>query len=130
MANIAEILEKFKVVDGFQAAGAFSANGEMVAECNIKGINLAELGALANDVLLKAQKTTEIMNVGRGQLVHVEAPKAHVICRCLNEATDFAATSAGRAHVHIILILEKDGNVAMGKMKITSVIQEIAEFFR
>jgi CheY-like chemotaxis protein/predicted regulator of Ras-like GTPase activity (Roadblock/LC7/MglB family) len=130
MANIQEVLEKFKVVDGFEAVGAFSANGEMVAECNVNGTNLAELGALANDVLLKAQKTTEIMKVGRGQLVHVEAPKAHVICRCLNEATDFAATSSGRAHVHMVLILNKDGNVAMGKMKISSVIQEVAEFFR
>ncbi len=130
MADINEVLEKFKVIDGFQAVGAFSPNGEMVAECNVNGTNLAEMGALANDVLLKAQKTTEVMNVGRGQLVHVEAPKSHVICRCLNEATDFAATASGRAHVHMVLILEKEGNVAMGKMKISSAIQEIAEFFR
>jgi tRNA pseudouridine-54 N-methylase len=62
--------------------------------------------------------------------VHVEAPKAHVICRCLNEATDFASTASGRAHVHMVLILGTDGNVAMGKMKLNSVIQEVAEFFR
>lgn len=130
MADIKEILEKFKVIDGFQAVGAFSPNGELVADCNMNGSNLGEMGALANDVLLKAQKTTEIMKVGRGQLVHVEAPKAHVICRCLNEATDFAANASGRAHVHMVLILEKEGNVAMGKMKISSAIQEIAEFFR
>jgi CheY-like chemotaxis protein len=130
MSDINEVLEKFKVVDGFQAVGAFSPNGEMVAEFNVNGSNLAEMGALANDVLLKAQKTTEVMNVGRGQLVHVEAPKSHVICRCLNEATDFASTASGRAHVHMVLILEKEGNVAMGKMKIASAIQEIAEFFR
>ncbi|MEJ2153816.1 MAG: response regulator [Desulfobacteraceae bacterium] len=130
MADINEVLEKFKVIDGFQAVGAFSPNGEMVAECNVNGSNLAEMGALANDVLLKAQKTTEVMNVGRGQLVHVEAPKSHVICRCLNEATDFAATASGRAHVHMVLILDREGNVAMGKMKISSAIQEIAEFFR
>ncbi len=130
MADINEVLEKFKVIDGFQAVGAFSPNGEMVAECNVNGTNLAEMGALANDVLLKAQKTTEVMNVGRGQLVHVEAPKSHVICRCLNEATDFASTASGRAHVHMVLILDREGNVAMGKMKISSAIQEIAEFFR
>ncbi|MBT8338374.1 MAG: response regulator [Desulfatitalea sp.] len=130
MAELNEVLEKFKTVDGFQAVGAFSPNGEMVAECNVSGLNLAELGALANDVLLKAQKTTEIMNVGRGQLVHVEAPKAHVICRCLNEATDFAATASGRAHVHLVLIIDVDGNVAMGKMKVASAMQEVAEFFR
>jgi predicted regulator of Ras-like GTPase activity (Roadblock/LC7/MglB family) len=130
MADMKEVLEKFKIVDGFQAVGAFSPNGEMVAECNTNGKNLAEMGALANDVLLKAQKTTDIMEVGRGQLVHVEAPKAHVICRCLNESTDFAASTSGRAHLHMVLILEKDGNVAMGKMKISSAIQELAEFFR
>jgi len=130
MASVKEILEKFKMVDGFQAVGAFSPNGEMVAECNVAGVNLAELGALANDVLLKAQKTTEIMNVGRGQMVHVEAPKAHVICRCLNEATDFSATATGRAHVHMVLIISTDGNLAMGKMKISSAIQELAEHFR
>jgi CheY-like chemotaxis protein len=130
MVTIKEALEKFKAFDGFQAVGAFSPNGEMVAEFNQSGINLSEMGALANDVLLKAQKATEIMNVGRGQLVHVEAPKAHVIFCCLNEATDFAASAAGRAHVHMVLILEKEGNVAMGKMKISLAIQEIAEFFR
>jgi hypothetical protein len=130
MTDIKEVLEKFKVIDGFQAVGAFSPNGEMVAEFNTAGLNLGELGALANDVLLKAQKTTEIMDVGRGQLVHVEAPKAHVICRCLNEATDFAANSSGRAHLHMVLILDKDGNVAMGKMKLDPIIQELAEFFR
>jgi CheY-like chemotaxis protein/predicted regulator of Ras-like GTPase activity (Roadblock/LC7/MglB family) len=131
MSEMFEVLEKLKVVNGFMAAGAFSPNGEMVAEVNTSGINLGELGALANDVLLKAQKATEMMNVGRGQVVHVEAPKAHVICRCLNEATDFAATATGRAHVHMVLLLNKeDGNVALGKMKMETVIQEIAEFFR
>jgi tRNA pseudouridine-54 N-methylase len=63
-------------------------------------------------------------------MVHVEAPKAHVICRCLNEATDYSSTASGRAHVHMVLILGTEGNVAMGKMKMNAVIQELAEFFR
>lgn len=130
MAEMKEILEKFKTVDGFQAVGVFSPNGELVAECNVAGINLAEVGALANDVLLKAQKSTDIMHVGRGQMVHVEAPKGHVICRCLNESTDFSATTSGRAHLHMVLLLDAEGNLAMGKMKSASVIQELAEFFR
>jgi CheY-like chemotaxis protein/predicted regulator of Ras-like GTPase activity (Roadblock/LC7/MglB family) len=130
MAEMKEILEKFKSVDGFQAVGVFSPNGELVSECNVAGINLAEVGALANDVLLKAQKSTDIMHVGRGQMVHVEAPKGHVICRCLNESTDFSATTSGRAHLHMVLLLDAEGNLAMGKMKAASVIQELAEFFR
>jgi CheY-like chemotaxis protein len=130
MAEMTEALDKFKSVEGFQAAGVFSPQGEMVASSNPANIKLDELGALANDVLLKAQKATEIMNVGRGQIVHVEAPKAHVLARCLNEATDFAASAAGRAHVHMVLILEKEANVAMAKMKLDGIIQEIAAFFR
>lgn len=131
MTQMHEVLEKLKVVGGFMAVGAFSSSGEMVAEVNSAGINLGELGAIANDVLLKAQKATEMMNVGRGQLVHIEAPKAHVVARCLNEATDFAATATGRAHVHMVLILDKEeGNLALGKMKMESVIKELAEFFR
>ncbi len=131
MTEMYEVLEKMKVVGGFMAVGAFSSNGEMVSEVNTSGINLGELGAIANDVLLKAQKATELMNVGRGQVVHVEAPKAHIVARCLNEATDFAATATGRAHVHMVLILDKEeGNVALGKMKMETIIQELADFFR
>jgi CheY-like chemotaxis protein len=130
MASIKETLEKFKSVDGFMAAGAFSPNGELVTELNLAGVNIAELGALANDVLLKAQKATEIMGVGRGQLVHVEAPKAHIFARCLNESTDYAVTSTGRAHVHMVIVVDKEGNVAMAKMRLENIIMEIAEHFR
>jgi CheY-like chemotaxis protein len=130
MAEIKEILEGFKSVDGFQAVGVFSPNGEMAGEVNVSGTKLGELGALANDVLLKAQKTTEVMGVGRGNMVHIQAPKAQVIARCLNEATDFSQTASGRAHIHMVLILENEGNRAMGKMKIDSAIQEIAPNFR
>ena len=130
MAEVKEILEKFKSIDGFQAVGVFSPQGEMVAELNSTGHKLAELGALANDVLLKAQKTTEIMGVGRGNMVHIQAPKAQIITRCLNEATDFSSTASGRAHIHMVLIMDQEGNLAMGKMKIDAVIQELAPLFR
>jgi hypothetical protein len=131
MIEMNKVLEKIKGIGGFMAVGAFSPNGEIVAEVNTSGIKLGEMGAIANDVLLKAQKATEMMHVGRGQVVHVEAPKAHIICRCLNEATDFAATASGRAHVHMVLVLDKeDGNVALGKMKLESIIYKVAEYFR
>lgn len=129
-ATIESSLEKFSVVSGFLAVGAFSPNGEVVAEVNASGIKLAEIGALANDVLLKAQKATEIMEVGRGSMVHVEAPKAHIFARCLNEADSYAATDAGKAHVHMVVIIKSDGNIAMAKMKLEAIIKEVAPFFR
>ena len=70
------------------------------------------------------------MNVGRGQLVHVEAPKAHIIARCLNEADNFSDTQSGKAHIHLVLMLTKDANLAMGTINLESIIHEVAESFR
>lgn len=128
--NMQEVLGKAKDVSGFVAVGAFSAHGELLAEVSNSGTNLAEMGALANDVLLKAQKSTDVMGVGRGNLVHIEAPGAHVLVRCLNESSDFGASEAGHAHVHVVLVMEPDGNMAMGKMRINSLINELAPLCR
>ncbi len=130
MGQLEETLGRLKDVEGFMAVGIFTPNGEMAAQVNVSGIKIAEIGALANDVLLKAQKATDLMNVGRGQIVHVEAPKAHVIARCLNESEDYSASAAGKAHLHMVLILSKDGNLAMAKIKLESVINEVAAAFR
>ncbi|WP_163337653.1 response regulator [Desulfopila sp. IMCC35008] len=130
MGKIEDSLAKLSDVEGFMAAGVFTPNGEMAGQVNNSNMKLAEIGSLANDVLLKAQKATDIMNVGRGQQVHVEAPSAHVIARCLNENESFSESAAGKAHVHLVMLLQKDGNLAMGKMKLDSVIQEVAESFR
>ncbi len=131
MSAINQVLAKFKDVEGFMAAGVFTPDGEMAAELNVAGVGFGEIGALANDVLLKSQKATEMMGMGRGNQIHVESPKAHILARCLNEATDFAATSTGRAHIHTVLVLNKDGgNVGMGKIKLNSVVEELAPNFR
>lgn len=130
MAKLSEVLERFRDVEGFEAVGVFSPNGEMAASVSNGAVKLDELGAVANDVLLRAQKATDIMGVGRGNMVHVQAPKAQIIARCLNEATDFAATQSGRAHIHMVLVLGQEGNLAMGKMKLDAIIQEIAPAFR
>jgi len=130
MAKLEDILGKLKDIDGFMGAGVFTPNGEMAGQVNISSLKLAEIGSIANDVLLKAQKATDIMHVGRGNMVHVESPKAHIFARCLNENTDFSQTESGKAHVHMVMLLEKDGNLAMGKIKLESVIGEIAAAFR
>ena len=130
MSKIDDSLNKLRDIEGFMAVGVFTPNGELAAQVTSTNIKLAEIGSLANDVLLKAQKATDLMNVGRGQLVHVEAPKAHIIARCLNEADNFSETQSGKAHIHLVLMLTKDANLAMGKIKLESIIHEVAESFR
>lgn len=130
MGKLEDTLSRLSDIEGFMAAGVFTPNGEMAAQVNSSNLKLAEVGSLANDVLLKAQKATDIMKVGRGQVVHIEAPNAHIIARCHNENEDFSQTNAGKAHVHMVMLLSKEGNLAMGKMKLDSVMHEVAESFR
>ncbi len=59
---VKEKLRAFRDIDGFLAVGVFSPQGEMMAEFNPTGQKLNKLGALANEVLLKSQKATEVMN--------------------------------------------------------------------
>lgn len=130
MSEATAILEKMKPVEGFMAIGVFSPDGELIQQVNTASLKLDEVGALANDILLKAQKSTEIMGVGRGKMVHIESPKAHILVRCLNESTDFTQTTTGRAHIHVVVIIEKEGSFAMAKMKLASIAQELAPLFR
>jgi len=128
--EIEQSLAILKDIDGFIGVGAFTAQGELVSSLSTSTAKLEELGALANDVLLKAQKATEVMGVGRGQMVHIEAPKAHILARCLNESTDFSSTATGKAHVHMILVLDQETNLGLAKLRLASVIQEVAPHFR
>ncbi len=128
--HIVEQLERFKDVDGFQAVGVFSPQGELANQLNISGCKLEEIGAYINEILLKTQRTTELIGMGKSQMIHIAAPQAQIIVRCLDEVTDATKESAGSAHIHMVLILDVDSNLAIGKMKLKAVIQKIVSCYR
>lgn len=130
MSGMEDVLKKLQDISGFMAAGVFTPDGEMIAGVANAGVSIAEIGALANDVLLKAQKATDIMNVGRGNFVTINAPRAVLLVRCLNENTDFQASEPGRAHIHCAVLLEADGNVGMAKMQLEKTMQNLAPHAR
>ncbi len=126
-SDMNQILEKMRDVIGFRTVGVFSPQGEMIAEANATDQETAELGALANEALMKAQKATEAMGLGRGRMVHIETRTAQVVTRCFNEPEE---SGEGGAHIHMLLILDRKCNLAMAKMKMESVLQELAPAFR
>lgn len=130
MGRIKDILAKLCDLEGFFAAGLLSPEGELIAQLDNNGMQVADLGALANDILLKAQKATEMMGVGKGQLVHVEAPGAHILIRCLNEMADPGSSAENCTHIHMVLALSRDGNIGMGKIRLASVMGELAPLLR
>jgi hypothetical protein len=62
--------------------------------------------------------------------VHVEAEHANIIVRCMNEGTDPLKSQPGKAHIHMVLVLTSDASIGLAKMKVGSIIQQIAEEFR
>ena len=130
MEELDKILKKLSAVEGFVGAAIVSPEGEVLAQNNPQGLKLNEVAALANDILLKSQNAAELMGVGRATVIHIEAPKGHAFARCLNEATDYTVTAQGRAHFHVIMMIEKEGNIALAKMRLNNAMSEIAPVLR
>jgi CheY-like chemotaxis protein len=130
MATTKEKLQELANLDGFAGAGVFTPAGEDL--CTLAGSvqNIREVGVLANNVLMNAQKATLEMGAGRGQVVHVEGEKSHILVRCLNEGSDPLKSQPGRAHIHAVLIVKPDASIGMAKMRLNQVIEKLAEDFR
>ncbi len=129
--GIQDKLKEFESIDGFAGVGVFTPTGESLAIMTgeMKG-NMKELGVLANNMLLSAQKASVEMGVGRGKLVHVETDTAHILARCLNEGNDPVKTEAGKAHIHMVIALNNDHGIGMAKLKIEKLINSLADDFR
>jgi len=128
--SVQEKLREFAGIEGFMGAGVFTPAGEPLA-IHAAGVNnLPAVGALANNVLLNAQKATLEMGAGRGQLVHVEGEKAHILVRCLNEGTNPLKSEPGKTHIHLVLMLSDGMSIGMAKMRINSIIEKLADEFR
>lgn len=127
---IKEHLRGLQEVEGFMAAAVYSPTGDMLESITNANIDIKTVGAFANNALLNAQKATDQMGVGRGNLMQVRAPQATVIMRCLNEATDFAATAAGKAHFHTVVVMSPEGNMGMAVMMLDRAVSHIADELR
>ena len=123
-------LEDFQSIEGFRGVAVFTAQGEMIEGLAQAKVDVKTIGMFANNALLNAQKATDQMGVGRGNLVQIRAPEAIVLMRCLNEATDFAATAEGKAHFHAVVVMGPEGNTGMATMLLDRAVGKIAEELR
>lgn len=127
---IKDHLQEFDGIEGFKAAAVFTAQGEMLESETVGKYDIKSVGMFANNALLNAQKATDQMGVGRGNLMQIRAPQANIMMRCLNEATDFAATKDGKAHFHTVVVMDPEGNMGMAAMILDKVVGKIADELR
>ncbi len=123
-------LKELTAVEGFAGVAVFTPTGEMLSMLQGDATHLKEVGVLANNVLLNAQKASLEMGAGRGQQLHVEGEKAHILARCLNEGSDPLKSQPGKAHIHMVVVLKNDAGLGLAKMRMNSVIEKLAEEFR
>lgn len=125
-----EKLKELQSIEGFSGAAVFTPTGEQLAILEGDAQRLKDVGVLANNVLLNAQKSSLEMGTGRGQQVHVEAEKAHILVRCLNEGTDPLKSQPGKAHIHLVMVLKSEASIGLAKMRINAAALKLAEDFR
>lgn len=130
MATTKEKLQELANIDGFAGAGVFTPAGEDLALLPGTVTNIRDVGVLANTVLMNAQKASLEMGAGRGQVVHIEGEKAHILVRCMNEGTDPLKSQPGRAHIHTVLVVKPEASIGMAKMRLGQVVERLAEDFR
>ncbi len=127
---IKDKLAEFQEIEGFQGAAVFTAQGEMLDGITKTAIDIKAIGMYANNALLNAQKATDQMGVGRGNMMQIRAPQAVVLMRCLNEATDFAATKSDKAHFHTVVVMDPEGNTGLASVVLDKVVGKVAEELR
>lgn len=125
-----ELLKELSAIDGFAGAGVFTPTGETLAIFTPGTGFSKEIGVLANNVLMNAQKACLEMGAGRGQQVHVEGEKAHILARCLNEGTDPLKSQPGKAHIHLVVALTSDASIGLAKMRVNQMVVKLADDFR
>ncbi|MEW6365619.1 MAG: response regulator [Acidobacteriota bacterium] len=117
-------------VEGFRGLAVFSPNGEMLDGIVSGKFDIKAAGMFANNALLNAQKATDQMGVGRGNLMQIRAPQAVVIMRCLNEAPEFSQTVPGKAHFHTVVVLDPEGNTGLASMLLDKTVTKMTAELR
>ena len=130
--SVQEKLESLRDLDGFKGVAVFTPRGELLADLQSPDseVDLKGAGALANNVLLNAQKASLEMGAGRGQLIQIDAQKTQFIVRCLNEGSHPLDCAPGKTHIHMVLALDHKTSVGMAERSVNQVIEKLAGDFR
>lgn len=116
-----DALETLNEVNGFIAAGMFSAHGElMVGTDEISRFHFEKSGAVMHEILRDAKIMSSNMALGKVEMFQVHSELGVIFAMCACE---------GDIHFHIILIIEPSGNVGMAKIRLNKVVDSLKTMF-
>ena len=127
--SVDDILQRFREIEGFQAVGVYSTNGELIAQLNqSENYKLDNAGNLTNSVLMNTQKAADELNVGAGNRTIITTNEATIITQTYNEGENPVQEDSGKVQFNIIAIFEQEIQLAVTKMKIDKIVYEIAPY--
>ena len=113
-------LERFKSINGYKAAGIMTFTGEVLASDSVDAnIDLALVGATFNDIFRSAHEASEKIGLKACQETTINTPNGQIIMRC--------SGVKAKVHYHMIVIISKDGNLALTKMEMEKAVPQIME---
>lgn len=121
--DIREKLEGLEQVDGFIAAAAIDAEGALMVQFSlVKEVRWKELCDITGDVLKKTQIFADFIGIGKTRFVHIALSEGNILAQCLENRPNDSAPTINR----IVVFLSPKGNTALGKLRLHSLIKEIA----
>jgi hypothetical protein len=112
---IKDHLKLFGDVGGYLGSGVFTPQGEMLeGTTEISGIHFETAGSMIHDMLLNAKKVSETSGFGNCDMLQLDTEMGIILAKCFND---------GKIHFHTVLVIKKDGNVAMAKMILKKVVE-------
>lgn len=112
------LIEEIKTIKGFRAAGIMTYTGEMLASCSVDPkINLEILGATFNDIFRGGHEAAIKMGMGANEETLIMTPNGTVVMICSGVES--------KAHVHLIAIIDKEGNHALARMTLEKMAPRI-----
>ena len=110
-------------MDGFIAAGAIDAEGALMVQFSpVKEVQWKEICDITGDVLKKTQKFADVIGIGKTHFVHIISSEGNILAQCLEKRPNDLLPTVDR----IVVFLSPKGNTALGKLRLHSLVKEIA----
>ena len=120
--NLKSYIEELQNISGYKAFAVMNFTGETLEnDSKDPNIDLNYLCAMFNDIFLSAHKACAKTGFDEPLETTIVTPRGIVLMRC--------SGTQSKTHIHVIAILEPDGNHALMKMKMERMMPSLlAEF--
>ena len=115
--SILKKLEMFRGLSGYLGAGVFTPDGTMLrGTTEVSGVSFEIAGSLFHDSYLITDNLSKEAGFGSAGMLQVNTETGIVFAKCYRDEN---------THFHTILVIQNGSNVAMAKMTLSKVIEEL-----